>query len=243
MPHAEVSLTSQSSLEADEHQEPEAVDGGYTTHTTILEPEAFIDQPTHATSNAAVDEIAPESELEDDLLLGNKPNLNLRVSSRHLALASPIFHVMLDPNKFAEGNTLRSQGSLTIPLSDDPDVLIILMHIVHGMTRKVPRFVTLDTLSRLAKLVDYYHLHEVVELFSDTWVSNLKRKAFPNSYNPDVVPWLFISWVFHKKDEFLKLTQILICECDSKSIDEMDHKDIPIPFFITGKFARPHSQL
>ncbi|KAL3420522.1 hypothetical protein PVAG01_06967 [Phlyctema vagabunda] len=211
--HTEESITSQSPSEPDDHQEPEA----------------------HTMNNAATDGRAHELEREGDLVLERTVKIDLRVSSRHLMLASQVFHAMLDANKFAEGNTLRSQGSLTIPLEDDPETLIILMHIVHGMTRKVPRFVALDTLTKLAKLVDYYRLHEVVELFSDTWVASLQEEAFPQSYTPDVVPWLFISWVFHKEDAFLKLTKILICECDSKSIDDIDYEDIPIPLPITTK--------
>ena len=140
-----------------------------------------------------------------------------------------MFKAMLGSNTFAEGNTLRSQGNLTMQLPDDPEALIILMYIVHGITRKVPRNVPLNTLTELAKLVDYYCLHEAVELFSDTWVANLKEKAFPKSYNPEVVSWLFISWVFHKGDAFERMTQAMICECDDKSLNDIEHENIPIP--------------
>lgn len=80
----------------------------------------------------------------------------LRVSSKHLILASAMFRKMLGSDQFFEGRTLHSNGNLVIPLSDDSEALIILMYIVHGMTNLVPRKVTLDTLTKLAILIDYY---------------------------------------------------------------------------------------
>ena len=140
-----------------------------------------------------------------------------------------MFKTLLEPDEFKEGNLPRSQGNLIVPLPDDPEALIILMHAIHGKTRKVPRTVALNTLVRLATLVDLYRLHEAVELFSDTWVKNLKEKVFPKNYNPDVVPWLFISWVFQIEDAFIETTQLLICEGDDKAMAAIKHENVPIP--------------
>jgi hypothetical protein len=112
----------------------------------------------------------------------------LQVSSRHLILASAMFNSMLLSDAFPEGRDLRSKASLVMKLSDDAEVLIILTYIVHGMTRKVPRNIPLFTLAKLAELVSYYHLHEVVEIFSDSWVANLERTLFLKSYDPELVP-------------------------------------------------------
>ena len=68
---------------------------------------------------------------------------------------------------FPEGQDLRSNGSLVMKLSDAGEVLVILMYIVHGMTRKVPRNIPLFTLAKLAEWVNFSQLHEVVEIFSD----------------------------------------------------------------------------
>ena len=43
-------------------------------------------------------------------------------------------------------------------LNDDPDVLTVLLYLVHGQFRKVPREVDLGTLTNLAILVDKYEL-------------------------------------------------------------------------------------
>ena len=158
----------------------------------------------------------------------------LRVSSKHLILASAMFRNMLSSDKFSEGQDLHSKGSLIIRLPDDPEALITLMHIVHGMTRAVPRKVTLDTLTRLAILVNYYQLHEAVEIFSDMWVTDLKQKSFPTSYDSEVIPWLFISWVFLMRDEFAQLTRILENEGDDRWEDNIG-KNLFIPASIISE--------
>lgn len=163
-------------------------------------------------------------------MLESTQTVYLRVSSRHLILTSAMFNCMLSSDAFPEGRDLRSKGSVVIKLPDDAGAFIILMYIVHGMTRKVPRNIPLFTLAKLAELVNYYQLHEVVEIFSDLWVANLERNLSLKSYDPEPVPpWLFISWVFQKGDEFEKMTQILICGSSDKLQDDIDEGGVPIP--------------
>lgn len=133
-----------------------------------------------------------------------------------------------------EGCGLHSEGTLVIPLSDDSNALIILMYIVHGMTKKVPRNVTLDTLTKLAILVNYYQLHEAVGFFSETWIGDLKQKSFPKSLDAEVIPWLFISRVFSMNHEYAQLTQILEYESDDRLEDNIDN-NLPIPASIISE--------
>jgi hypothetical protein len=178
--------------------------------------------PTWIEEDSACDLRASQLEPGKDRELEFTRTIYLRVSSRHLILASAMFRTMLSSDKFSEGRSLHSEGNLIIKLPDDPAALIILMYIVHGMTRKVPRHVPLDTLARLASLVSYYQLHEAVELFSDTWIANLKQKAFPRTRVPDAIPWLFVSWVFQKENEFEKITRILEHESDDRLEENVD---------------------
>ena len=58
--------------------------------------------------------------------------------------------------KFREAVALQS-GSAEVPLDDDPtEPLIILLHIIHGRTRKIPRLVNTETLTEIAILIDKY---------------------------------------------------------------------------------------
>jgi hypothetical protein len=93
--------------------------------------------------------------------------VRMRVSSSHLILASSYFKRMLRGG-WKEDCTLCAEGCLTIYVEDwDPDALLILMNIIHGHTRKVPRTVSLEMLAKLAVLVDYYECIEVVEVLSE----------------------------------------------------------------------------
>lgn len=159
-----------------------------------------------------------------------------RVSSSHLILASTMFRNMLCSDTYSEGQTLRSQGNLVLELPDDPEDLAILMNIIHGKTRDVPRIVSLDLLANLANLINYYSVHEAVELFVETWLADLMRKTTRVNYDPKVtLRWLFISWVFQKKEEFEKMTRILILESNDRFQDDIDYENIPIPASIINR--------
>lgn len=235
-PLAEASIVEEPPLVPDELEELADTEDLISGVTSLPEPLS-----EQAGEDVVIEEIS-QLGLEDQVALDGTPSVYLRVSARHLVLASSIFKAMLEPDKFKEGNLLRSQGNLIVNLPDDPEALITLMHVIHGATRKVPRSITLDTLASLATLVDYYKLHEAVELFSDTWVKNLNEKAFPKNYNSDVVPWLFISWVFQIEDAFMKITQILICEGDDTAMDAIEHENIPIPPILSDKIQEHRNE-
>lgn len=66
--------------------------------------------------------------------------VHMLVSSKHMMLASPVFRAMLRPDTFKEGQTLQAAGKLEVSLpDDDPVALVVLLNIIHGQTRKVPR--------------------------------------------------------------------------------------------------------
>jgi len=160
-------------------------------------------------------------------------DVHMRVSSKHLILASPTFRSMLGPN-FEEGQRLRIEGSTDIALGDDdPDAFEILLNIIHGLTRRVPRSVSLDMLTKIAVLVNYYQMHEVVELFSDTWINTLAREGLPQSYSTETIKWLLISWVFHKPMEFQAVSRVIELGCDETLEDDFD-ESVPIPPHILG---------
>jgi hypothetical protein len=183
-----------------------------------------------------LDQIAHQPNPVKDPQHDKAPAVYLRVSSKHLILASTYFRTMLGPTEYPEGRTLHSEGNVLIPLPDDDSrALAILMYIVHGMTRKVPRHVTLRTLTTLAGLVNYYQLHEAVELFSDTWIANLEE-GLPGSNLNVVLQWLFISWVFQKGDKFKKMSRILERESDDRLEDGVD-ESIPIPASIISELT------
>jgi hypothetical protein len=206
---------------------------------TPCEPEA--EQPG-AESEIQNDPVRPESPASfDSFAFFRKKQttheVQMRVSSKHLILASPTFRTSLGSDTFPEGRALQTEGSVVVSLPDeDPDAMIILMHIIHGLSRRVPRHVSLETLTKLAVVVNHRQMHEVVKFFSDTWIENLKPLAnlIPGSPTPEVLDWLFVYWVFQKEDEFRKASQVLERESDDTLEDEVDAGP-PIPASIISK--------
>ncbi|KAG0649945.1 hypothetical protein D0Z07_3555 [Hyphodiscus hymeniophilus] len=148
------------------------------------------------------------------------------VSSRHIMLASKYFESLLSGDS-DEATMLRSKKHVSIALSADLDAMVILLNIVHGVSRKVPRQVNLETLRKVATLVSALGMIDAVQFFSDTWIDEFQRKGLPTAYNEKVIALLFVFWVFDRPAEFRNMTKIAQRECD-ENLDE-HVQDIPIP--------------
>lgn len=162
----------------------------------------------------AVDNIEYEAETDQHPEDPKVPSgsIHFLVSSKHMILASPVFKAM-PGGYFKEGLLLRASGKLKLPLpDDDPIAFEILLNIIHGHHREVPRYVSLWLLTRLAILVDKYQMLERLKVFSDMWINELQFRGFtPEYFTPDTLSlsWLSISWVFRKTKIFRKVTRIL----------------------------------
>lgn len=174
--------------------------------------------------------ITTDSGTESTLVQGRaRVYVRMLVSSKHLILSSSVFEAMLQ-DRFKEGQTLRSTGFLELPLpDDDPDAISILLDVIHGHTRKVPRKVDFELLIHISILVDKYQLHEVVEVFSDGWIQALDQEV-PAGLTVDLIPWLSIFWVFGQSDKFKLMTRIMERECDGTTETE----GLPIPPAVLG---------
>ena len=156
--------------------------------------------------------------------------VRMRVSSKHLTLASPVFRSMFKV-KYKEGLDLYSQGHAELLLPEDnPAAFLIILYLIHGQPRKVPRKITLNMLTELAILVDKYDLLEPIEMFLDCWLQDL-TSTISLTLNDDLLPWICISWVFNKSEIFKKVTKI--AQVESEGLLEADQ--LPIPEWVLGK--------
>ncbi|KAI1847290.1 hypothetical protein JX265_013989 [Neoarthrinium moseri] len=170
-------------------------------------PESVVNS-TFAKLELAGEDSNPVPTLRLDTGSALKPEIRFRLSSAHLILASLHFEKMLTGSW--QESTLRSDGQYHIRTEDwDAVALLILMHIIHGRTRGVPRAVDLEMLAKIAVLVDYYECHETVEIIVHVWLAELKWKM-PQEYGRDLVLWRFVSWVFSEADLFEHLTEIAL---------------------------------
>ncbi|PMD25408.1 hypothetical protein NA56DRAFT_565466 [Hyaloscypha hepaticicola] len=152
------------------------------------------------------------------------------VSSRHMMLASPVFRAMLDGN-FKEGCDLTSNGKVQVPLpDDDPEAFAIVLDIIHGHNRRVPREVELELLTEISILVDKYQIYEAVEFFAESWIEGLNF-SLPRDYwreKKDVHTWIAISWVFDHSSEFKSMTKLTGRATCAGLVDDVDDR-LPFP--------------
>ncbi|KAF5010214.1 hypothetical protein FDECE_3626 [Fusarium decemcellulare] len=164
------------------------------------------------------------------LHLGERPGtvpgqieVGMLVSKKHLALASPYFRKMFS-GPFAEAN-VGDGGHRQVRASDwDPEAFILLLNIIHGHHREVPKQIDLRMLAKLSIIVDYYECHESMDVYADIWLKHLQDEL-PRTYGGDCMLWLLISWVFSREDIFESMVALALRS--SKQLIEA--KDLPIP--------------
>ncbi|KAE8374722.1 hypothetical protein BDV26DRAFT_269428 [Aspergillus bertholletiae] len=159
--------------------------------------------------------------------LAKRVIFKIHVSSKHLTLASPYFRQRLVP---ATADHRPVEKDVVPACVDDVDALLIMLDIIHGQTRKVPRFVTFHKLFMIAVLVEHYECVEVMEAIAELWTENLKDEI-PSVYSEDLVKWIGIAWIFQLDDLFLKTTRTVIRSC-TKPISAVD---VPIPITLIGR--------
>ncbi|KAG5966729.1 hypothetical protein E4U56_001194 [Claviceps arundinis] len=162
---------------------------------------------------------------------GERKEVQFRLCSRHLSLASPVFKSMLNGFwKESAPSTDQSNGSAkTRPtLQNGPDFpvryelaatewdvedFLLLMNIVHGRNGQVPHSIDLETLGRISVLVDYYQFQEVTKFAVGLWIDKLSGNL-PTKYGRECVTWMFVSWVFSRSEIFEKMTLLAIRTCE-----------------------------
>ncbi|KAG6224474.1 hypothetical protein E4U25_008456 [Claviceps purpurea] len=160
--------------------------------------------------------------------------VEFRLSSRHLALASPVFKAMLSGfwkesapssdqdngsakpwSPLQSGSNCQARYELTATEWVVEDFLL-LMNIVHGHSGQVPYSVDLETLARMSVLVDYYQCQEVTQFVVGLWIDKLSDRlpSLPTQYGRECVAWIFVSWVFSRRNIFEKMTLLAIACCE-----------------------------
>lgn len=91
---------------------------------------------------------------------------------------------MLQPGCFREGIQRNAAGQLEVDLpEDDQSIMFIVLNIIHGRNRLVPKHADLEILTKLAILVDKYQMVEAVESFSSPWINDLvTKKPLPTGF-------------------------------------------------------------
>jgi hypothetical protein len=134
------------------------------------------------------------------------------VSSRHLTLVSPVFRGMLSGQNWNEGVRNEIDGLYHVNAEDwDAEALLVLLDVLHHRNRRVPHTVSLEMLTKLVVLVDYYECPEALESFTGRWTEHLKTSSpVPSHFCRDLVLWMCVAWVLELPDEFAQTTTVAI---------------------------------
>jgi hypothetical protein len=122
----------------------------------------------------------------------------------------------------------------TIKATDwDDEAVTILMNILHHGTRVVPRTISLEMLTKIAVLVDYYGCLEAVELWAEIWMAELGSVA-SEYYSRDLLLRLTVAMVFFDNKLFSTLTKYAI----RSSRGPIHTLGLPIPHQIVGELQK-----
>ncbi|GKU20859.1 unnamed protein product [Fusarium langsethiae] len=95
----------------------------------------------------------------------------------------------------------------------DPVAFVIVLDAVHGRYNDIPEKINVGLLARIAAIVDYYELHESLRLISNLWMKNLcDSYKMPTKFSNNSLMWLYIAWVFSKRDVLSPMSKLLLRE-------------------------------
>ncbi|KAJ4016363.1 hypothetical protein NW752_003485 [Fusarium irregulare] len=154
--------------------------------------------------------------------------VRMRVSSRHLILASRTFRKMLEGDWSDSSSKAIESGRRQIYTSGwDAAALAIVMDAIHGRHRDIPKSVNLGLMTRIATIVDYYELHESLQLIRDVWMTALRNACVVTThYCKSTFLWLYLAWVFSEKDIIPPIIKMLLQQ--SNGFPEIDSFDLPV---------------
>lgn len=163
---------------------------------------------------------------KDSPALEYDDSVRVLVSSRHLILASTYFQMMFGGPWKESSRTNGKPHAISLTVCDQEAFLIILS-IIHGRTRRVPETVSLELLSKIAVLVDYYRCHEAVEHFARSWG---KGHSWVDRCNRDLVLQITITTVFAHTRDLRQLCKVAI----RRARGPIPTLDLPIPWILTS---------
>lgn len=186
--------------------------------------------PVPAVSHTDAD---PECDLV--LLLG-PDEVAIRVCSKVLSRASPVFATMLGPH-FAEGQALKNStahGFPSIPLpEDDAEAMILLCRAIHFKLSVNEEIVSFEVCLKLASHCDKYDASAAL----GSW-SEVLMKPWKDSFSGDYryLGALYIARAFNNHRVFWSITRDVMRNYSAESVNDSD--DFPkemLPDRLLGK--------
>ncbi|RYO65256.1 hypothetical protein AA0113_g5273 [Alternaria arborescens] len=226
------------SLDPPEHYPSLALDGLAVDSNETFPEDRFGGSNGSAGASSA-SEVAPSLTRHKEPVEPEEESIHYHVSSRHLMLASPVFKRALNKDGFTESVRNEIDGFFHVQASDwDPEAFLIVLQILHGRNKQVPRKVSLDMLAKIAILEDYYTFGESLDVFTEMWIQELIRVSIPTVYCRDLVLWIWVAWLFDKDQQFEEATTVAI----KQSTEALRTLDLPIPPILSDEIDNTRYQ-
>ncbi|CAN9267634.1 unnamed protein product [Alternaria alternata] len=226
------------SLNPPEHYPSLALDGLAVNSSETFPEDGFGGSNGSAGASSA-SEVAPSLTTHKEPVEPEEESIHYHVSSRHLMLASPVFKRALNRDGFTESVRNEIDGFFHVQASDwDPEAFLIVLQILHGRNKQVPRKVSLDMLAKIAILEDYYTFGESLDVFTEMWVQELMKVSVPKVYCRDLVLWIWVAWLFDKDQQFKQATTVAI----KQSTEALRTLHLPIPAILSDEIDNTRYQ-
>ncbi|OTB10258.1 hypothetical protein K445DRAFT_49662, partial [Daldinia sp. EC12] len=132
-----------------------------------------------------------------------------KVSSAHLALASPVWRTMLYGNNYIKRS---DEEAWMVSIDGYASALTTLFHIIHYKFDKVPVKLPLEELYRIAVVISRYKCTHLVYPWAETWVNSLPTSNAPEENYRNSRKAMFIAWVLGDVSLFRRsVEQIVLC--------------------------------
>ncbi|KAJ3542255.1 hypothetical protein NM208_g4198 [Fusarium decemcellulare] len=138
------------------------------------------------------------------------PELHLLCSKKHLTTASARAHRMFESG-FSESTPDETDGFYHWKFEPifDPKAFEIVLKIIHGKTRDIPRLVNTGLLAAIAAVVDDLGCHEAVWFFAQGWIKSSKQRI-PDGMCKELAEYILLSFVFEDSKIFEESTRMAI---------------------------------
>ncbi|KAJ4263576.1 hypothetical protein NW762_006396 [Fusarium torreyae] len=147
----------------------------------------------------------------------------MRVSSRHLTFASPVFKAMLH-GPWIEGNSSTSFVREISATEWNPQALAVVLNVLHGRFRQVPRIISIKFFVDITIIAEYYQCEEAMQFCAETWYADAYKPL--ETFCKKSIMWLYIAWVFPWPDLLLTMTKVALKH--SQGLDTVKTKDLPV---------------
>ena len=107
--------------------------------------------------------------------------------------------------------------------------MLILLKVIHGLNDEVPRTLDEPLFFAIVMLIDKYYVRKAMAIIADMWFNDLWGGRTLSK--PDLIDWIFISWVLAKATEFQILTKLAVWRCGPKFEDN----GLPLPTSVASK--------